>query len=100
GGIDEQIAGAGREAEMRAGQRLARLDLTGFAGRLYPRRDFLRIWWLVAEAAGAIDGTEQDLQDVNETAGLEAIRVSRDAAHGVHGNGATDHLLVTAAVDV
>ena len=100
GGVDQQVGGARREAEMRAGKRLAGFDLAGLAGRLQARCDLFRIGRLVSEAARAVDRAEQDLQDVNEPAGLEAVRVGRDAAHGVHGDGTADHFLVTAPVDV
>ena len=52
---------------------------------------------LVAEAAGAIDRAEQDLQQVQHPAGLEAVGMRRDAAHGVHRHRPPDGLVVAAA---
>ena len=57
----------------------------------------LRVGRLVAEAAGAIDRAQQDLQHVQDAAGVEAVGVGRDAAHGVHADRPADHLLVAAA---
>ena len=55
---------------------------------------------LVAEAAGAIDRAEQDLQQMQHPAGLEAVGMRRDAAHGVHRHRTPDGLLVAAAVGI
>ena len=93
-GIDQQILRPGREAELRTRQRLHRLDVARLAARLEERRRLLGIGRLVAEPAGAIDRAEQDLQDVQDATGVEAVRVRRDPAHGVHADRPADHLLV------
>ena len=51
-GIDQQVLGSGREAELRTRQRLHRLDVARLAARLEERRRLLRVGRLVAEAAG------------------------------------------------
>ena len=99
-GIDQQVVGAGGEAQVRARQRLAGLHVARLAARLEEGRRQLRVGRLVAEAAGAIDRAQQDLQDVQDAAGVEAVGVGRDAAHGVHADGAADHLVVAAAEPV
>jgi hypothetical protein len=43
------------------------------------RRRLLGVGRLVAEAAGAIDGAQQDLQHVDRAAGLEPVGMGRDA---------------------
>ncbi len=55
---------------------------------------------LVAEAAGAIDRTDQHLQNVQRTSSLKAVGMGGDAPHGVHGNRTADHALVTLAFHV
>ena len=100
GVIDEEVVGPGREAQMRAGQRLAGDHVAELAARLEEGGRLLGVGRLVAEAAGTIDGAEQDLQDVQDARGVEAVGVGRDAAHGVHADGAADHLVVPAAVPV
>ena len=96
-GVEQQILGAAREAERRAGQRLARRELLGLAGRLRTRRGRLRIGRLVAPAAGHIDRADQDLQQVQRAAGLEAVRMGRDAAHRVDRHRPPAHRLVAPA---
>jgi hypothetical protein len=44
----------------------------------------------------SIDAAQQDLQHVHHAAGLEAVGMGGDAAHGVHGDGPADHLVVLA----
>ncbi len=99
-GIDEQVFRPGREAELRPRQRLHRLHVAGLAARLQERRRQLGIGRLVAEAAGAIDRTQQDLEEVQDAAGVEAVGMSGDAAHGVHADRPADHLLMPAAEPV
>ena len=65
-------------------QRLVGLHVARLAGAAWRRRSRLGIRRLVAEAAGAIDRAEQDLQQVQDAAGVEAVGMGRDAAHGVH----------------
>ena len=65
-GVDQQILRPVREAERRARQRLARLHVARLAGAACGRRRRLGIGRLVAEAAGAIDRAEQDLQQVQQ----------------------------------
>ena len=93
-GVDQQILRPLREAERRALQRRVRL---GRPRRPVRRRRRPRERRLVAEAAGAIDRAEQDLQEVQHPAGLEAVGMRRDAAHGVHRHRAADGLVVAAA---
>ena len=95
--VDQQVFGRGDEAQRRAGERRVGLHLAGLAGRLHAGRRRLGEWRLVAEAARHIDGAEQDLQEVDGAAGLEAVGMRRDAAHGVHGDGAPHHLFMVAA---
>ena len=83
-GIEQQILRPAREAQRRAGQRLAGLDLVGPAERARPGRAGARVGRLVAPAARHIDAADQQLQHVQRAAGLEAVGVGRDAAHGVH----------------
>ena len=95
-GIDQQVLRPHREAERHAGSGVS--GAVGRpAGRLRPGGDRLREGRLVAEAAGQIDRAEQDLQQVQRAAGLEAVGMGRDAAHGVHRDRPADHLLVPAA---
>ena len=54
-------------------------------------------WRLVAEAARHIDGAENDLQEMNGAAGLKAVGMGRDAAHGMHGDRAANRLVMAAA---
>jgi hypothetical protein len=62
---------AGRGLAMRLGMRLGRLGV----GRLEP------------EAARHLDRAQQDLQHMQRAAGLEAVGMGRDAAHGVQATG-------------
>ena len=94
---DDQILGAERIAERRAGQRLAGDDATELAGRFRTRRGRLRIRRFVAPAAGNIDRADQDLQQVQRAAGLEPVRMGRDAAHRMHRHRTAAHRLVAAA---
>ena len=93
-GLDQQILRRCREAERWAGHRLAGLDVGRAAGRLYAGRRWPRKGRLVAEAARRIDGAQQHLQDVDGAAGMEAVGMGRDAAHGMHRDRSTDHLVV------
>jgi hypothetical protein len=54
------------------------------AGRGAWVRRRLGVGRLEAEAAGAIDGAQQDLQHMQRAAGLEPVGMGRDAAHRVH----------------
>jgi hypothetical protein len=95
-GVDEQILWPGRKAERRAGQGLIGLDLAVPAGGLGQRRDVLGERRLVAEAAGGVDAAEQGLQQVDRETGVEAVGMGRDAAHRVHADRSSDHLVVAA----
>ena len=64
------------------------------------RRDRLRIRRLVAERTRRIDRAEQQLQQVQRAAGVEAVAVRADAAHRVHRHRPADHLRVLAAPGV
>ncbi len=95
--IDQQIVGRGHEAERRPGQGRVGLHLPRLARGLDARRRRLGKGRLVAEAAWHIDGTEDDLQQVQRAAGLEAIGMGRDAPHGMHRDRAAHRLLVETA---
>ncbi len=96
-GLDQQVLGPGREAERRALQRPLGRDLAGSARGLRPRRDRLRERRLVAKAARHVDAAEQELQQMQRAAGLEAVGMGRDAAHRMHADRAPDHLLMAPA---
>ena len=64
------------------------------------RRRVLGVGGLVAESAGAINAAEKDLQNVYHPACMEAVRVCRDSAHGVHADRASDGLRMMIAVGV
>ena len=93
-GVDQQILRPLRKAERRA---LQRRNRPARARRQVRRRRQPRERRLVAEAAGAIDRAEQDLQEMQHPAGLEAVGMGRDAAHGVHRHRAADCFLVAPA---
>ena len=87
--IDQQIFRAVHEAQRRrhrACRRPARL------ARAVRRRNRPRERRLVAEGAGRIDRAEQQLQQVQRAAGVEAVAVRADAAHRVHRHRPADHL--------
>ena len=96
-GVDGQVLGAAREAEVGAVERLARRHLV-----VGPRvgGHGLRVGGLEAEAAGGLDAAEEELQEVQGAAGLEAVGVRRDAAHGVHADRAAGHGGVALAAEV
>ena len=96
-GVDQQVFGCVHEAQRRGVERAVRL--AGLAGAVR-RRDGLRKRRLVAERTRAVDRAEQQLQQVQCAAGVEAIAVRADAAHRVHRHRAADHLAVFAAVGV
>ena len=82
---------------MRARQRLVGRDLALPPGRLGQRGERFRIGRLVAPAARRIDAAQDELQQMDGAAGVEAVGVGRDAAHGVHRDRPADHALVTPA---
>ena len=63
-------------------------------------RNRARIGRLEAKTAGAIDRADQDLQQVQGARRLEAVGMSRDAAHGVERHRPADHALVALALHV
>ena len=84
-------------AEVRAVERLAGGHLVvrpGVGG------DGLGVGRLEAEAARGLDRAEEDLQQVDGAAGLEAVGVGGDAAHGVEGDRAAGHRFVATAAEV
>ncbi len=89
-------SGPSDEAERHARQRRHRLAAI-LAGGFWTRRRGFRERRLEAEAAGHVDGAEQHLQQMDGAAGVEAVGVGRDAAHGVHGDRPAAHRLVAAA---
>ena len=92
--VDDQVLGPVHETE-RAGIERA-VGLARFRGTIR-RRNRLRIRRLVAERTRRIDRAEQQLQQVQRAAGVEAVAVRADAAHRMHGHRAADHLRVLAA---
>ena len=94
-GLELQVFRSGGEAERHAAQGLHRR--IALARGLRRRRNGFREGRLEAEAAGAFDGAEQHLQEVDRAACVEAVGMSGDAAHRVHRHGATDELVVLAA---
>ncbi len=55
---------------------------------------------LEAEAAGNIDSAEQQLQQMERAAGVKAVGMRGDAAHGMHRDGSSAHGLMALAVGV
>ena len=92
--VHQQVFRAHREAERGTCHRGAGLDLFRAAHGFQRRRRRTREGWLVTETTRAIDAAEQHLQHVQGAAGMEAVGMGGDAAHGMHGDGAADHLLV------
>ena len=64
------------------------------------RRNRPRKWRLVTETSRCIHRAQQQLQQVQCAAGVEAIAVRRDTAHRVHRHRAACHLRMLAAVGV
>ena len=95
--LQRQMLRPAHEAQMRPAERCAR----GHADvRCRVRLDRLGIGRLEPEPAGHLDRTEQNLQQVQRAAGLEAVGVRRNPAHGVEGDRAADHGLVPLAPEV
>ena len=95
--LQAQVLGAVDEAQMRAVQRRVGRHV---AMGLGVRGGGLGVGRLEAEAARRLDRAEQDLQHVQRAAGLEAVRMGADAAHGVEADGAALHRLVAPAPEV
>ena len=72
------------------------LRITSFARTVQGRN---RPWKrrLVAEGTGRIDCAQQQLQQMDGTAGLESIGMGADAAHGMHGDRPCFHAFVVFA---
>ena len=49
---------------------------------------------------GAVDGAQQDLQQMQRAAGLETVGVRGNAAHGVDRHRSADHALVALALEI
>ena len=96
-GVDQQVLGRVHETQRRGIERA--VGLAGLAGAVRRRNGF-RERRLVAERARGVDRAEQQLQQVQRAAGVEAVAVRADAAHRVHRDRAADHLGVLAAVRV
>ena len=94
-GLDQEIRGGGRKPERRPRQRLAGHDLANLPSGLGSGRDRFGIRRLVAKTARHVDRAEQDLQQMQGAAGVKAVGVRRDAAHGVHADGSADRLQVS-----
>ena len=95
-GVDQQVLGAGGEAQRRARHRFAGLDLVRPPGGRGARRAGPRERGLGAEASRAVDAAQQHLQQVDGAAGMEAVGMRRYAAHRVHRDRPADHLVVLA----
>ena len=96
-GLDDEVFRASDEAERRPLHRRSGSDLGRLAGGFRTWRCRSGKGRLVAEAAGTVDRAEQHLQQVDGTAGMEAVGMSRNTAHGVHRDRPTDHRVVLAS---
>ena len=95
--LERQMLRTAHKAQMRPVERCTR----GHADvRCRVRLDRLGIGRLEPEPAGHFDRAEQNLQQVQRPAGLEAVGVRRNPAHGVEGDRAADHGLVPLAPEV
>ena len=83
--LQREVVGAEGEAERGAVERFAGAGVE--AGARVGRRG-LRVGRLEAEGAGGVDGADERLEEVEGAGRLEAVRMGRDAAHGVDGDGA------------
>ena len=92
--IDQQVLRRTRVAQRRRIERA--VGAARLAGAIR-RRHRLRIRRLEAERARGLDRAQQQLQHVQRAAGLEAVAVRADAAHGVHRHRPADGLGVHAA---
>ena len=92
-----QIIGSMHKAQVRAVEWLARCH---FAVWLGVDRRWLWVGRLEPEPARDFDGAQQDLQNMQRAAGLEAVGMGRNPAHGVEGHGPTRHCLVLFAAEV
>ena len=93
-GIDDQILGRHRVAERDPRQRLPGSELIGFAGGLWSGWARLWVWRLVTPPARYIDRADQHLQEVQRAAGLEPVRMRRDAAHCMERDRTATHRIV------
>ena len=78
--VKQQILRPARKAQMRPVERPAGAAI---AMRRRVRLHRLGVRRLEAEAAGHLDAAQKDLQNVQRAAGLEAVGMGADAAHGV-----------------
>ena len=95
--IHQQVFRPGHKTKRRSRQGRVRLDLAFLARRPDARRDRLGVRRLIAEAPGAINRADQNLQKVNDPAGVETVGMRRNPAHGVHGNRPPGDRLVLAS---
>ena len=96
-GIDQQVFRAVHETQ-RCG--VETTLLATLATRSVWRRNRFREWRLEAERSRRVDRTQQHLQQMQRAAGMEAVAVRADAAHGVEADWATDHFLMAVAVGI
>ena len=96
-GIHQQIIGAGDKSQGWTGQRRIGLHLPHLARGFHTGRNGFWKWRLVTEAPRHIDGAQNDLQEMNGAAGLKAIGMGGNSPHGMHGNRAANHLLMSAS---
>jgi hypothetical protein len=92
-GIAQQVLRIGHEAERPAGKRCVGTS-AAFAGGLGSGRRRLRVGRLEAKSARDVHGAKQHLQQMDGAANVEAVRMGRDAAHGMHRDRASAHTLV------
>ncbi len=97
---DDQILRPEDIAKRRAGKRRFGGHLVGPAGRLGVDMWGLGIGRLEAEPAGRLDRAKQKLQHMQRAAGLEAVRMRRNSAHGMHRDRPADHAVMLFALPV
>ena len=96
-GVNREILRPARIAELGAVERQAGGDPVV---RLRLRGDRAGVGRLEAEAAGGLHRAEDQLQHMQRPAGLEAVGMRRDAAHGVDRDGPAQHGLVAGAAEI
>ena len=99
-GVHQQIFGAGRKAQRRSFQRLTGLHVARLARRLQRRRNGFRERRLITETTRHVDRADDCLQQVNRAAGMEPVRVRRNAAHRVHRHRTANEFIVLTPVRI
>ena len=94
-GIDRQVFGASRKTERHSRQRgVGRIDAGDVVFGQLHRRNRLGKRRARAKVAGAVQRSEQHLDEMERATGLKAIAVRRHAAHCIHRDRPPDHLVV------